>query len=189
MATATTYQHAQQGQQSFVGHSWYSSSKQEEPDDVIVLDSAYTNTQPDSEYLTEDERDWTDLLSGDSDYHTATEPIPSIFSFTTTSKLKSVEQVMRENTGTDTLSLRKLATALAREAIFGRKEMTSKSLSGRHSTEELDKQKVNYIKSLVHSRIPNKSEIEFESIWKQCRGSISKSCQTLRNSEKKKTYY
>ena len=175
-----------------MGQSWYSSSKQEEPDDVIVLDSAYTNTQPDSEHLTEDEHDWTDLLSGDSDYHTATEPIaiPSIFSFSTSSsKLKSVEQVMRENTGTDTLSLRKLATALAREAIFGRKEMTSKSLSGRYSTEELDKKKVNYIKSLVHSRIPNKSEIEFESIWKQCRGSISKSCQTLRNSEKKKTYY
>lgn len=94
---------------------------------------------------------------------------------------------MRENTGTDTLSLRKLTTALAREAIFGRREMTTKSLSGRYATGELDKQKISYIKSLVHSRVPKKSAVEFESIWKQCRGSLSKSCQTLRNTEKKKS--
>ena len=113
-------------------------------------------------------------------------PTPPSFSippvpFSTPPKLKSVEQVMKENTGTDALSLRKLATALAREAIFGRKEMTTKSLSGRYATGELDRCKVDYIKTLVHSRVPKKSDIEFEAIWKQCRGSLSKSCQTLRN--------
>ena len=64
---------------------------------------------------------------------------------------------------------------MAREAIFGRKEITSKSLSGRYSTGELDRRKMDYIKSLVHSRVPKKSDIEFEAIWKQCRGSLSKS--------------
>jgi len=112
-------------------------------------------------------------------------PVP----FSTPPKLKSVEQVMKENSGTDALSLRKLATALAREAIFGRKEMTTKSLSGRHATEELDRCKIEYIKTLVHSRVPKKSNVEFEALWKQCRGSLSKSCQTLRNTEKKKALY
>ena len=109
--------------------------------------------------------------------------------FSTPPKLKSVEQVLSENSGTDTASLRKLATALAREAIFGRDELAKKSLSGRCSTEELDKAKVSYIKSLVHSRVPKKSKLDFEDIWKQCRGSLSKSCQTLRNSMKKKASF
>jgi hypothetical protein len=105
--------------------------------------------------------------------------------FSTPPKLKTVEQVMIENSGTDRASLRKLATALAREAIFGRDEMAKKSLSGRYTTEELDKAKISYIKTLVHSRVPKKSRVDFEDIWKQCRGSLSKSCQTLRNNKKK----
>lgn len=93
---------------------------------------------------------------------------------------------MHNNRGADVASLRRLTTALAREAIFGKVELAKRSLTGRNSTEELDKDKVNYIKMLVHSRVPKKSRIEFEDIWKLCKSSLSKSCQTLRNSAKKK---
>ena len=95
---------------------------------------------------------------------------------------------MRNNEGTDLASLRNLATALARDAIFGRKEMAKKSLSGRHHTGVLDKEKLDYIKLLVRSRVPNISSIEFEHKWTMCRLSLSKSCQTLRNSAKKKLH-
>ena len=60
---------------------------------------------------------------------------------------------MRNNGGTDLVSLRKLTTALAREAIFGREELSKKSLTGRKETEQLDKEKLDYIKTLVHSRV------------------------------------
>ena len=77
-------------------------------------------------------------------------------------------------------------TALAREAIFGKEEMARKSLTGRKSTGEM---RVDYIRTLVHSRVPKKQSVEFESTWKWGRGSLSKSCQTLRNSAKKKGTY
>lgn len=50
-----------------------------------------------------------------------------------------------------------------------------KSLTGRNETEQLYKQKINYIKTLVQSRVPNKSNAEFET-QKWCHGSLSKSC-------------
>ena len=88
---------------------------------------------------------------------------------------------MRDYTGTDVASLRLLTIALARDAIFGREEMAAKSLSCRKNTGVLSKQKLDYIKTLVRSRVSHKSNIEFEHIWTMCRGSISKCCQTLRN--------
>lgn len=109
-------------------------------------------------------------------------PVP----FDTPPKLRSVEEVMRENTGTSEMHLRSLTTALAREAIFGREELAKRSLSGRKNTVALDKKKTDYIKALVRSRVPNKSSVEFEYIWKQCRESLSKSCQTLRTNKKKR---
>ncbi len=105
--------------------------------------------------------------------------------FSTPPKLKTVEQVMSRYSGSDLASLRKLTTALAREAIFGRDVLAQKSLSGRKETEQLDKEKLDYIKTLVHSRVPNKSAVDFEDTWKWCRGSLSKSCQTLRNAKTK----
>ena len=108
--------------------------------------------------------------------------------FSTPPKLRTVEEVMANYSGSDAASLRKLTTALAREAIFGREELIKKSLTGRKDTEQLDRQKVNYIKTLVQSRVPNKSDVDFEMIWKWCRGSLSKCCQTLRNTEKKKSF-
>ena len=109
--------------------------------------------------------------------------------FSTPPKMKEVEEVMSENSGTDTASLRKLTTALAREAIFGRKEMATMSLSGRYSTGKLDRAKMNYIKTLVHSRVPKMSNVEFEHVWKLCCGSLSKSCQTLRFNVKKRSSF
>ena len=43
--------------------------------------------------------------------------------FNTPPKLHAVEEVMRDHQGTDVNSLRRLATAIAREAIFGKKEL------------------------------------------------------------------
>lgn len=54
--------------------------------------------------------------------------------FSTPPKLHSVEYVMKSQSGTDVASLRLLTTALARDAIFGREELTKKSLSGRKNT-------------------------------------------------------
>jgi len=51
--------------------------------------------------------------------------------------------------GTDTANLRNLTTALARDAIFGKEVLAKNSLSGRRSTGILDKEKINYIKTLV----------------------------------------
>ena len=71
---------------------------------------------------------------------------------------------MREYTGTDEISLRNLTTALARDAIFGRSELAKASLSGRKNTQVLDNEKLDYIKLLVRSRVPNMSKIEFEGL-------------------------
>ena len=109
---------------------------------------------------------------------------PQIDSFET--ERKTVEEVLSKYVGSDVASLRNLATALARESIFGREEMAKKSLSGRKNTDILDKEKVDYIKTLVRSRVPNTSQVEFEHVWTLCRKSLSKSCQTLRNSAKKR---
>jgi hypothetical protein len=68
--------------------------------------------------------------------------IPVLFS--TPHKLKTVEQVMRDNPGSIVASLGQLTTVLARDAIFGREELSRSSL---------------YIKTLVQSRIPNKSPV------------------------------
>ena len=90
---------------------------------------------------------------------------------------------MHNYSGTGLAALRKLTTALAREAIFGWEALVKLSLSGRSESEQLGPQKMDYIETLVHSRVPNKSDID---TWKICRQSLSKSCQTLRSSAKKK---
>ena len=100
--------------------------------------------------------------------------------FQTPPKLQSVEQVMQNSTGTDVASLRALAIALAKDAIYGKDEMAQSSLSGRKGTRTLSQDKLDYIKTLVRSRVPNKTQVEFEHYWTLCRASLSKSCQTLR---------
>ena len=81
---------------------------------------------------------------------------------------------MSNNTGTDVASLRNLAVSLAKDAIFGKEEMSRKSLSGRKNTGVLDPEKLSYIKTLVHSRSKT-SRVEFASVWDLCQASISKS--------------
>ena len=106
--------------------------------------------------------------------------------FNTPPKLLPVEQVMSDYPGNDVASLRRLTTALAREAIFGRDSLSRSSLSGKNKTGSLDKQKLDYIKAVVRSRVPTMPAIQFEGIWDKCRSSLSKSCQTLRTTAKKK---
>ena len=81
----------------------------------------------------------------------------------------------------DVASLRNLATSLARDAIFGKEKMVKNSLSGRRNTGILNKEKLNYIKTLVKSRVPAMTAAEFEHVWIMCRGSLSKLYQTLRS--------
>ena len=85
--------------------------------------------------------------------------------------------------GSDEASLRWLTTALARDAIFGRDALCR---SSKNNTGSLEKHKLDYIKAVVKSRVPNMPEVAFEGIWSKCRGSLSKSCQTLRTTAKKK---
>jgi len=113
--------------------------------------------------------------------------------FSTPPKLKPVEQVMRDYPGDSLEALRRLAGALARDAIFGRDTLRRSSLSGRPKKGQttpseipLDEEKMEYIKTVVRSRLPNTSALHFEAIWSKCRNTISKACQTLRDSTKKK---
>ena len=105
--------------------------------------------------------------------------------FDTPPKLLPVERVMMDYPGTDVASLRRLTTALARDAIFGREALCRSSLSGKNNTGCLEKHKLDYIKAVVKSRVPNMPEVAFEGIWSKCRASLSKSCQTLRTTAKK----
>ena len=108
--------------------------------------------------------------------------------FNTPPKLKTVEDVLSNHTGTEVADLRNLAISLARDAIFGKQEMIRCSLSGRKNsnTASLDEKKINYIKTVVRSRVPSMSEERFNLVWPLCRGSISKSCQVLRTKAKRK---
>ena len=106
--------------------------------------------------------------------------------FVTSPKLQTVEQVMSNYTGNDVASLRLITTALARDAIFGRDALSKCSLSGRENTAVLNQEKLNYIKMLVKSHVPEKTKVEFETL---CHASLSKSCQTLRCTTKRRLQY
>ena len=57
--------------------------------------------------------------------------------------------LMKDYPGTDVHSLRRLATSMAREAIFGKKEMQQSSPSGKNSMGSFDVTKFDYIKNVV----------------------------------------
>ena len=84
--------------------------------------------------------------------------------FTTPPKLKSIEEVLADNPGNSVANLTNLALSLARDAIFGKDEMAKLSLSGRKNTCSFDKKKMEYIKTVVRSKVPNMSEGEFNGI-------------------------
>ena len=104
--------------------------------------------------------------------------------FKTPPKLQPVEYVLKNFPGKEVAILRNLTTALARDAIFGRAELAK--LSGRKNTVPLPSEKLDYIKTLVRSRVPEKSAVEFEWIWSLCRASLSKSCQGVRTNARKR---
>ena len=96
---------------------------------------------------------------------------------------------MAKYPGEDTSTLRRMAIAIARDSIFGQEALRSGSLrgGGKSNTGSLDKKKMEYIKTVIRTRVPNLSSLEFEGVWDKYRSSISKSCQTLRDSAKHKT--
>jgi len=106
--------------------------------------------------------------------------------FDTPPKLKPIERVMQYFKSNDTATLRLLTVALARDCIFGRDELMKSSMGGRHGYDALDPEKLEYIKALTRSLVPNKPKVELECIWGLCRISLGKSCQGLRTSAKKK---
>lgn len=167
-------------------------------DDLLSDDYSWNTTGDDSDYMTsvtylsDSEQPYRAARGGGSNTGGASNnetvkltniPPPP---FPTPPKLTPVEQVMQNNPGSDVASLRNLTTSLAKEAIFGREELAKCSLSGRKNTGTLSAEKLNYIKTLVQSTVPNRSNVEFEHIWTLCRNSISKSCQTLRSSARKR---
>ena len=127
-------------------------------------------------------------LSGSSDTSTTSagdvNVQPPLFS--TPPKLRPIEEVLGDHPGSSVANLRNLALSLAREAIFGKEEMIKCSLSGRKNTTSLDEKKLDYIKTVVRSRVPNMTQNEFNCIWGLCKSTISKSCQVLRNKTRRK---
>ena len=74
---------------------------------------------------------------------------------------------MRDNPGGELSTLRRLACALARDAIFGRDALRGRSLRGGVNNKyiTLDKEKLNYIKSVIRTRVPEVSALAFEAVW------------------------
>jgi len=72
-----------------------------------------------------------------------------------------------------------LSSALALQSIFGRDALRRSSLrgGGKSNTDSLDKQKLDYIKAVVRSRVPDIPSVAYETI----RFSIGKRFQTSRD--------
>ena len=153
-------------------------------DDLL---SELENSTEELEFLTSSSS-WPDQAAQQigSRHYQPKSVIPPPIPFVTPPKLKPVEKVMNDHTGNDVAILRELAIALARDAVFGREELIKNSLSSRKNTGSLDRKKLDYIKTVLHTRRPNMSDVDFEQIWTLCRQSISKSCQTLRLNAKRK---
>ena len=101
--------------------------------------------------------------------------------FSTPPRLRPVRDAVAMVPGTDNSSLRKLTIAIARESIFGPKEMDTMTLSGRNNTIVFDRTKLDYIERIVYNRVSDrKGQGEFELIWSQCLNSLTKACQNLR---------
>ena len=54
--------------------------------------------------------------------------------------------------GSDEASLRRLTTALARDAIFGREALCRSSLSGKNNTGSLEKHKLDYSREVQSAK-------------------------------------
>ena len=110
-------------------------------------------------------------LSGSSDTYTTSagnvnvQPSP----FSTSPKLRPIKEVLGDHPGSSVANIRNLALSLAREAIFGKEEMIKCSLSGRKNTTTVDEKKLDYIKTVVRSRVRNMTQNQFNCIWGLCK--------------------
>ena len=89
--------------------------------------------------------------------------------FNSIPKLQPVEKVMNDHPGNDVATLRELAIALACDAVFGREELIKNSFSVRKNIRGLDRKKLDYIKTVIHTRHPTMSDIiDFEQVCTLC---------------------
>ena len=98
-----------------------------------------------------------------------------------------IQYYMRQENSLDEIkSLTNHSVQLARIVVFGEQVMATSSASGRNDTNQLDPEKVLYIKNIVHSRVATRmNDLEFELVWQKCMESVSKKCQKLRQEKKK----
>ena len=82
--------------------------------------------------------------------------------------------------GRNTSSLCELMVALAHNVVFGDTVLARSSLSGRNDSDQLDPEKLAYIKSIVRGRVGLMGDREFEPVRKKCLESLGKMCSKLR---------
>ena len=130
-------------------------------DDLL---SELENSADDLEFLSSSS--WSDQTSHQfgSRCNQQKSAVPPPPPFLTPPKLQPVEKVMGDHPGNDVATLRELAIALACDAVFGRQELIKNRLSGRKNTGSLDRKKLDYIKTVVHTRRPTMSDVDFEQI-------------------------
>ena len=87
---------------------------------------------------------------------------------------------MNDQTGNDVATLRELVIALARDAVFGREELIKISSSGRKNTGSLNRKKLDYIKTVLHTRQPNMLNVD---ILNKFGLYVDNLCQIMSNSE------
>ena len=77
---------------------------------------------------------------------------------------------MRNYPGEDASTLRRLATALAHDSIFGKDALRSSSLrgGGKSKTGSIDKKKLEYITTALRTRVPDLLALEYEGVWDKC---------------------
>ena len=93
---------------------------------------------------------------------------------------ESPEKCLAKFPGRDHGSLRDLTVSLARRVVFGDEVLAKSSRSGHYETNQLDKDKLLYIKTTLQNRVGNRmSPSEFELVWKKYLESLGKQCQKL----------
>ena len=82
----------------------------------------------------------------------------------------------------------RLAVALARESVFGNKELSKCTVDGIGRYPALDKDGMRKIERALRKKVPAFQKLdkaEFKSLWKdKCRKAIGKACQRLRTLNK-----
>ncbi len=96
----------------------------------------------------------------------------------------SPEKSVTKYPGRDLSTLCDLAVSLAKD-VFGERTLSLSSRSGRNDTNQLDPEKLLYIKDIVRARVGDRRiKEEFELVWKKCLENIGKRRQKLRSKNK-----